>query len=76
VLIRGNSRFWRGIARGGLLGIRMLLLDVRGILGYTEFESRGDDLVGLVQRTNHIMLDGIIRRRSRRLIHMFAIVDV
>jgi hypothetical protein len=51
----------------------MLLLDVRDILGYTAFESRGDDLAGLVQRTSHIMLDGIIRRRSHRLIHMFVI---
>lgn len=76
MLLRGNLRFWRGIAIGGLLGIQMLLLDVRDILGYMAFESRGDNLADLVRRTNHIMLDGIIRRPSHRLIHRFVILVV
>jgi hypothetical protein len=39
VLLRGNLSSWHGIAREDWLGILMLLLDVRDMLGYMEFVS-------------------------------------
>jgi hypothetical protein len=51
-LLHGNLHSWREIARGGLLGIQMRWLGVRGNLGCMGFESMlGDTSGGYLKET-------------------------